>query len=431
MLPLANWTLFFVSLNLHLLVNAHHEEEGFAEFNSIYNFILDLRNNSDNLLNYVSQIQAIFCPEQPICSGDRIQDRSLVIRNESEYLRIGSYSVKLEAVHAFVGVCCLPCSCEDICHEHGYCCLTKFLNIPGIVWGASDIHIFNDKSDTGFANATSDTTTLNDANVTKFVQSECITASVKSYINKDTVSALQPSFFMITHCFNESNNIQIAKCQNPSADDMNDTVPVTSLRTGYTYWNKHCAFCNNDIDDVLEWKSIAHFENHLSFFANTSTISAYPKTTDELHRLLVYMGDILYTPPFPMDDKRCLSALQDCEKPDFGEMMPDLRWLKEPCRQFTSPVQIEVKESSIFPFRNIFCFFCRKRVLMPKADVYCNSELEIEKDISIRMTALLDYKSTADPKSFTDLRAGLEFGNRKCSCNEIYDRHLVSFRQNL
>ena len=425
MLSLANWILLCVSLNLYLFVNAQHEEEAFAEFNSIYNFILELRNNSDNLLNYVSQIQAIFCPEQPICSGDGTEDRSLLMRNVSRYLRIGNYSVKMGAVHAFAGVCCLPCSCEDTCHEHGYCCLTKFLNSSAIVRDVNGIPIVNDKRGIEFANASSDTTSLNDANVTKSILSECIAASVKRYIDKNAIGVRQPSYFMITHCFKESNSFQTAKCQNPSADDINDTVPVTSLRTGYTYWNKHCAFCNNDIDDVLDWKSTAPFENHLSFFANTSTISAYPKTIEELHRLIIYMGDILYTPPFPMEDRRCLPFLLDCEEPDFGEIMPDLGW---PCRQFTSPVQIELSKSRKFPFRNIFCFFCRKRPLMPKENVYCDSDLEIGKDISIGMTALLDYKSTADPKAFTDLRAGLELGNRKCSCNEIYDIYLVSLR---
>ena len=428
MLSLANRILFFANLNLHCFVKPQNEKKAFVEFESNYNFILELRNNSDNLLNYVSQIQTIFCPEQPICSGNVNQDRSLVMRNVYGNLHIGNYSLKVEAIHTFVGVCCLPCSCEDTCHEHGYCCLTKFLNSSAIVRDASGIPIVNDRSGRRFTNATSDTTSLTDANVTKPVRSECITASVKSYIDKNDVGAWnwkQPSYFMITHCVDESNNTRVAKCQNPSADDMNDTVPVTSLKTGHTYWNRQCAFCNKDIEDILEWKSTAHFENDLLFFANTSRISVYPKTTEGLHRLFISKGDILYTPPFPMEDKRCLTSLLDCEKPEFGEIMFDLPW---PCRQFTSPIQIEVKESRIFPFRNIFCFFCRKRVLMPKENVYCNSDLEIEKDISIRMTALLDYKSTEDPKAFTDLRAGLELGNRKCSCNEIYDIYLVSLR---
>lgn len=83
------------------------------------------------------------------------------------------------------------------------------------------------------------------------VKMECIVPSVHSYADKDLPppSKYYSSFFMITQCFEGKSNVVLdKKCQNPT---YKDAGPVTSLTSGHTYWNEHCAACNNDTEKLL------------------------------------------------------------------------------------------------------------------------------------------------------------------------------------
>ena len=56
----------------------HLERERLKKFENIFDFTVGLRNETDNILDHTTKIQALFCPEQPICTahGQETRDYS-------------------------------------------------------------------------------------------------------------------------------------------------------------------------------------------------------------------------------------------------------------------------------------------------------------------------------------------------------------------
>ena len=103
-----------------------------SELEIIFDFVKQLKRFSDDMTDFVSKIQAIFCPDQPICgSGGVHRDRSDILTTLPTDLNVSGTVVPLEELSEFMGVCCLPCSCENSCHEKENCCPTKVLQEDG------------------------------------------------------------------------------------------------------------------------------------------------------------------------------------------------------------------------------------------------------------------------------------------------------------
>ena len=98
-----------------------------AHFQIVLDFVKELKYDSDSMYDFVAKIQAIFCPDQPICASDGIRERSDVLATLPGAINVTSGVVRLEEISEFVGICCLPCSCETLCHENENCCPTKYL----------------------------------------------------------------------------------------------------------------------------------------------------------------------------------------------------------------------------------------------------------------------------------------------------------------
>ncbi|MEW8486485.1 MAG: hypothetical protein AB2705_14995, partial [Candidatus Thiodiazotropha sp.] len=184
---------------------------------NIRNFVVQLRNDSESMAEYAAKIQAIFCPEQPFCGALLSDSKQNVINSLPAMVTVENRTVMIDELKSFVRICCFPCSCEDTCKYDNNCCLTKIF----------------------------DHNTLNDK-LTSSKSSECIASSSKSYKNKRVLGPAYSKYFMTTQCFSDTNASVKAKCETPNPYDLTDTIPVTSLSSGHTYWNKHCALCNND-----------------------------------------------------------------------------------------------------------------------------------------------------------------------------------------
>ena len=131
----------------------------------------------------------------------------------------------MENVHGVDGACCLPCSCDTkTCKEDGNYCLSKiFDDNPGFDLHQPDAFI-----------GLNDAINASDDNEAIEIKSECIKAIRISYIDKDALETAYelsiPSYFMITRCFLNNMTESIDnKCENPSEDEIENTLPVTSL----------------------------------------------------------------------------------------------------------------------------------------------------------------------------------------------------------
>lgn len=62
--------LFLLTMSLHISVEL---DQGQTDFNSLYTFVVELRNRSDSMLEYIAKVQIVFCPELPICYQEGIK----------------------------------------------------------------------------------------------------------------------------------------------------------------------------------------------------------------------------------------------------------------------------------------------------------------------------------------------------------------------
>ena len=414
------YTLVFLDVTV---TTEHMERESFKNFENIFDFTVGLRNETDNILDYTTKIQALFCPEQAICTAEADRNRTDVLNTLPEIFEIGTENIRIDDVHKIIAACCMPCSCDTkTCKENGNCCLSKtvadaFQNNPDI----------DEQNAVGFFEILNDASEFKDENVTA-VYSECIQATSISYRDKNAIEIAGnldiPGYFMITQCFeNNSSQEEVTKCQNPSEYAEEVMVPVISSATGRIYWNSHCAHCNNDGRDISPWTVSVKFDTDIAYFMNYSypSVPAVPGTYNEIHEFISKTGTIVYRPPFPQEDKLCLrkNNLWTCKDPRTKRTGS---WLEKACERIYSPLIIENAFGMSYAFLNIFCYICRQQYIRPNANRKCGSIEQHAKDVNNGIEVLLDYKAFDS----IDNALGVTSRQDKCRCDEIYDLHLVS-----
>ena len=264
---------------------------------------------------------------------------------------------------------------------------------------------------------------------TTAVEQECIAATVVSYRNKLSLdsSHVNHMYRMVTSCFHDNTNLTLVnKCLHPDTDAFSENLPVTSQITGYTYWNKPCAMCNDDDDDVIEWTPNVLIKTNIPYFSNYSNkrYKSYPDTYEKLSNLLnPRFSDIIYTPPLSirLENRICLIEewvpRPDCRQTLEVESLSTSDWLFESCRQFKSPVQHGLRRAST----NIFCYVCHKSLRFVTNKQSCRT-VGLPKASPGYLTALFNYKLEPDPPASNANRLIAE---GKCNCAEMFDPYLV------
>ena len=161
----------------------HSESDAFETFESIFDFGIGLKNESDNILDYATKVQALFCPEQPICTATGDRNATDVLKTLPKMIGIGTEVVRTEYVHKIVGACFLSSSCDTrSCKENGNCCLTK--TFADALENNPDM---DDQNALGMLESLDDVSELKDENAT-VRYGECIKALFLSYHDKDEFS---------------------------------------------------------------------------------------------------------------------------------------------------------------------------------------------------------------------------------------------------
>ena len=384
-------------LNLHLSTRNVALEEAIEtkrkNFEDTFNFILNLRNSSENTREFITKMHAAFCPNQPICDSEDISTdkRGDVINELDPALLIGDKIVKLGDLSARLGLCCMPCDCSESCEMKGNCCPSK-----------ASIDHQRDVSELHF---------------------DCVQASSQGYIS--SANNKVPYYYMVSHCFGDRTNETVLKnCESPSFYTTDDLHPVTSLKTGHTYWNGPCATCNADSDELLPWNTYAGIARPIVYFNDHFH---YPDSVEKLKRLTA--NDLIFSPPYTMDAEQCLQeeAVSSCDTP--SEMFDnDSSFLLEMCNDYYSPVST-FHTGRRTGYRNIFCFFCTRFqffTLWKTTKHICNKDETKFTDKGI--AALLDYKRPDTKLIQQTLKdQGHKAGN--CECHEIYDFTKVCYRK--
>ena len=413
------WVLLVFSVFVVSELSEHEDS-----FESMFNFMIGLRNESDTFRNYAAKIQALLCPDQPTCNFDNEWNRTEILRALPEHIKLGTDVIQMEDLHAAIGVCCLSCSCDtETCTENDNCCFSKVLSETRSYVNTDDganqsPDAFNDMMDFSSNPDAKNTATQ--------MHSDCIPATRKSYIDPNLEPLGIPRYFMITQCFeNETNEISVRRCENPSGDEIKDTLPVTSQVTGRVYWNVHCARCNKDESDLLFWNSSISFDFEIAFFVNKSIISEYdhvfPETLDTFLDYIYKVGHVAFTPPFPMEDILCLRKKEQKTCTKHITKMTVIPWLNEACEQFHSPILIENFLGRQYPYRNVFCYLCQKRYIKPTDNRQCGS-IHHDKSFEGKLFALIDYEAIGGSQG--DLTTASKDEN--CRCDEMLDPYLVS-----
>ena len=433
------WTRAFIFSLVYITATEanHWESETSDKFESIFDFTDVLKNNSDNILDYITKIQALFCPDQHICTNEGDQNVADIFKALPGIIEIGTEESKIEDIQELIGTCCLPCSCDSkSCQEDGNCCLSKtfadVIETNNNTVGYQNVLDVLDHVD-GVIGSENE-----DENGT-VVHSECIKAAWLSYRDKGDFEIASDldihAYYMITRCFeNDSNPVDVTNCQTPSrydddaeiyhdADD-GYMVPVTSLDTGRIYWNAYCARCNKDDRNNAPWAAAVQFNTDFAYFANNSRGDkiSYPSTYDAFLHFVTHTGNILFTPPFPHNDRHCLrkDTVMACQGPQNS---PNYSWLKAACERIYSPL---ITDSAFpgrrVPFLNIFCYLCRRQYIKPTTRQECGYNDLHAKHWLKGMSALLDFKAAGDG----DTSIGITPRQDKCRCDEVYDHHMVS-----
>ena len=417
----AYFRYFLFGVVLTEITDVSESDQSPQRFDDIFDFAIGLKDESDNILNYASWIQALFCPNQPVCTADGTKTSSDVLATLPKNVQIGTELYQIKDVHNIVGACCLSCSCDTrSCNEDANCCLSKiFLDA---LEDNPDLDDHNSKDNFGHLNSV-----FENKNATA-VNSKCVKASWLSYRDEDAIEIEAdldiPGYSMITRCF-EANTKELdqAKCQNPAEfEDAFEMLPVTSLDTGRIYWSTHCAQCNNDEKNILPWNASVEFNTGIAYFVNTTdksydNVYEYPDNFSGISQFISKAGGIFYTPPFAQNDKLCLQryGLYTCNRLNGN-------WLEKACDSIYSPFMIEAFRQRRLPYQNIFCYFCRHVYIKPNANRTCGYVKDNFKYKLEGISALLDFTTTRGDDSALITSTIRD----KCACEEIYDPRLVS-----
>ena len=117
--------VFACSVAFMTLVVLDSIEAQVKQFASFDDFFVHLQQTANSWIDFVRQIQALMCPDQPVCGDNKILEKEYVLSTLPTALIVANVSVTLEDVNSYAGVCCQPCSCSDTCWQDDNCCPTK------------------------------------------------------------------------------------------------------------------------------------------------------------------------------------------------------------------------------------------------------------------------------------------------------------------
>ena len=385
-------SVLILSINIHVCTCTMAKEtrqirrKNFAD---TFDFILGLKENSESVEEFITKVQAVFCPNQPVCgTGDNhAVERSDVLASLNPAVTIGNKTEKLTDMASVFGICCVPCDCSNSCEIKGNCCpLKQHVNSTRAV------------TDMGFS---------------------CIQASSAGFDIADY-------YFMVNRCYGDrSNETLLVQCEAPESFTMDQILPVTSTKTGHTYWNKYCATCNADVDVLLPWRAYVIFKHPPIFYGD---YLRYPTTIEQLQRATA--RSLIYSPPLAMNNNVCLpkSYAGGCDTP-IELLSNDSMFLINLCNDYFSPLSSGLTGAQVV-VRNIFCLFCnrfRSFELRKVEETKCSGDDSRLSESGI--TGLLDYTDT-NSKSIqqTFHEQGYQYPMKEgCMCNEVYDGNEVLY----
>ena len=96
--------------------------KGYEDFED---FLTHMKTTAGSLLDYVTKMQALFCPNQPVCGANGELERIDVLGTLPAVITVGNVTVNVGDIADYVDVCCMHCSCSDACWQVNNCCATK------------------------------------------------------------------------------------------------------------------------------------------------------------------------------------------------------------------------------------------------------------------------------------------------------------------
>ena len=118
-------TFFATGVSLASLVILDTVAAQVKRYEKFDDFLAEVKTTAVSLLDYVTRMQALLCPNQPVCGAEGELDRKDALGDLPAILSVGSITINIEDVADSVDVCCLPCSCNDSCRQDDNCCPTK------------------------------------------------------------------------------------------------------------------------------------------------------------------------------------------------------------------------------------------------------------------------------------------------------------------
>ena len=94
----ANILYIFVSIAVTSVSDGNH----LGNYDDFFSAVIALRNDSETFLEYATKIQAVFCPEQLICSRTGDMNRIDVLNTLPGTLETGSEAIRIEDIAKYL-----------------------------------------------------------------------------------------------------------------------------------------------------------------------------------------------------------------------------------------------------------------------------------------------------------------------------------------
>ena len=353
--------------------------------------IIEMHNGTDTEHAYLSNIQKLFCPDQPLCKQHDVSESPNAQINSSMTLQ---WTAQRELIQR-LGLCCLPCSCDDDkCAENENCCLSK-----------QTIDFENGK------------TPINTS-----IQKDCIAATSRSYFSRTNTDTTYPYYSMVTRCYgNRDNSTLVTRCEQPDMYNIkaDETIPVYSKATGRTYWNKYCAMCHDDHHNLIMWKATVYMRRNYLIFSQRSIPVTRPQNFSDFFDTAVNAGELLYSRPDDTEPNICIPKrhIQQIDKGSFHTLCQENQFLRDACQNFES-LSIVYGLKGPIAYKNMFCLLCQASNILSGMEPDC--ELEVFKGLAPSYTALLNLNFMADG-NLGDGFANGDVSQHGCPCNAIFD----------
>ena len=364
-------------------------------------FIVDTHNQTHTEHEFLSKIQTMFCPDQPVCKQNDVNETSTV--QSIDFMT--SQGINQREIIQPLGLCCLPCSCNDnTCAENDNCCLTK-----------QTINV--EKSQTG---------------VNRTIQNNCIAATSKSYFSKTSLDTNYPHYSMVTRCFNNRDNVTlVTRCEQPDLHDIkaDETIPVYSKVTGRTYWNKYCAICQNDSQNIVTWDAKIHMKRDYFIFRHRSIPVTPAQNFSHFYDMAVNAGELIYTKPNEiepsMEPSMCIpkNKIRQADEASFHALCHEHQFLRDACHNFDS-LSVVYGFKGPVTYTNMFCLLYQTGRFLSNSQPDC--ELDVFKGMRPSYTALLNHNFVVEG-ALSGGNENEQTTQQKCPCYTILDSVQVRY----